>query len=178
MKFKSLTTAGLLVFAVAVSAGPAAKAGLALDDGIITAKIKSALVQEPATKAREVKVKTLNGVVQLSGFVASAEAKQRAEVIAGTTEGVTDVRNNLQIRAAATTRGEKFDDSTLATKVKAALIDNKATKAREIKVSSLRGVVQLSGFVTSIDEKVAASKVAANVRGVKNVENDLEIHSL
>jgi hyperosmotically inducible periplasmic protein len=178
MKFKLLTTAGLLLMSMAVSAGPATNAGLAVDDSIITAKVKSALLEEPATKARQVKVKTLHGVVQLSGFIDSAESKQRAEVIASTTEGVTDVHNYLKIRGAIPTVGEKLDDSVLTTKVKAALVDNETTKARQIKVSSSGGVVQLSGFVSSAEEKMAASKVAANVSGVKTVENDLEIRLL
>jgi BON domain len=98
MKIKSVLIAGSLLMAMAASAGPSTGAGLAVDDSIITAKIKSALVQEPATQARQVKVKTLHGVVQLSGFVDSTESRQRAEVIAGTTEGVTDVHNNLKVR--------------------------------------------------------------------------------
>ena len=178
MKYKTLSTAGLLVFAVAAWAGVGADTGLAVDDSIMTAKVKSALVQEPETKARQIKVKTVHGVVQLSGFVDSTESKQRAEGIAGTTEGVTDVHNYLKVRATSTTAGEKLDDSILTTKVKAALVDNKTTKAREIKVTSLGGLVQLSGFVASADEKMEASKVAATVSGVKNVENDLEVRSL
>ena len=103
MKHKTLSTAALLLFAAATWAGVGADTGLAVDDSIITAKVKSALVQEPATKARQIKVKTVHGVVQLSGFVDSAESKQRAEVIAGTTEGVSDVHNFLKVRGAATT---------------------------------------------------------------------------
>jgi hyperosmotically inducible protein len=181
MKSKLLAAAALTALlgcAAAEAAGPAASAGIAVDDSVITAKIKSALIEEPAAKARDIKVKTRGGTVQLSGFVDSPEAKQRAEVIASTTEGVSAVHNGLKIRAAPAAPGEKLDDSLLTTKIKAALVENPDTKAREIKVTSERGVVLLSGFVGSADEKMTASKVAAAVAGVKRVENNLEVKDL
>jgi len=178
MKHKTLSTAALLLFAAATWAGVGADTGLAVDDSIITAKVKSALSKSPRPRPARSRSRPCMASVQLSGIVDSAESKQRAEVIAGTTEGVSDVHNFLKVRGAATTVGEKLDDSVLTTKVKAALVDNKTTRRAEIKVSALRGVVQLSGFVTSAEEKMEASKVAANVSGVKNVENDLEVRAL
>ena len=106
MKQRLLAVAALMIFTGAAWAGPAATGGIAVDDSIITAKIKSALVEEAATKAREIKVKTLHGVVQLSGSVDSLESRQRAEVIASTTEGVSSVRNKLKVRAAANSPGK------------------------------------------------------------------------
>ena len=97
MKSQLSISAGLLL-AAAAWAGAAAEPGLAADDSIITAKVKSALIGEPTGKARQIKVKTVHGVVRLSGFVDTSVAKQRAEVIASTTEGVTDVEDNLKIR--------------------------------------------------------------------------------
>lgn len=71
--------------------------------------------------------------------------------------------------------GEYVDDSVLTTKVKAALLDDSATKARQINVETYRGVVQLSGFVDSSDERNAATRVARSVSGVEEVRNDLEL---
>jgi len=71
--------------------------------------------------------------------------------------------------------GEYVDDSVLTTKVKAALVDDPATKARQINVETFRGVVQLSGFVDSSAEKSAATQVARSVDGVREVRNDLEL---
>lgn len=64
------------------------------DKGIVT-KIKTALYADPLVKGTEVKVTSLNGVVQLSGFVDSEAAKQRAEQIAASTPDVAKVYNNL-----------------------------------------------------------------------------------
>ena len=173
----TLSTAALLFFGVCATAGAATTAGAAIDDSVITAKVKSSLVEDPKTKAHEIKVKTVNGTVQLSGFVDAPASKQRAQEIANATEGVTYVHNELKIGATETTMGRTADDSILTTKVKAALVKNPATKARDIKVTTLREVVQLSGFVDSPAEKVEASKVAASITGVKNVENDIAIKS-
>lgn len=64
-------------------------------DATITAKIKADLYKDPIVKGTEVTVTTLNGVVQLSGFVDSQQAKDRAGEIARSVSGVTDVHNDL-----------------------------------------------------------------------------------
>lgn len=75
------------------------------------------------------------------------------------------------------TAGQTIDDGTVTTRVKAALIKDEDTKARQINVETYRGVVQLNGFVDSDREKREASRVAKNVDGVRRVENNLEIRS-
>ena len=45
------------------------------------------------------------------------------------------------------TAGDVVDDNTVNASVKAALIENKTTKANNINVETYKGVVQLSGFV-------------------------------
>ena len=64
-------------------------------DKEIAAKIKTKMYTDPAVKGTEVKVQSLNGVVQLSGFVDSQAAKDRAGEIAASTPGVVKVYNNL-----------------------------------------------------------------------------------
>ncbi len=73
-----------------------------IDDATTTTKVKSAFVKDPLVKALDVKVDTFKGVVQLSGFVDTAEQKARAEQIAAGTTGVTTVRNNITIKSAST----------------------------------------------------------------------------
>jgi hyperosmotically inducible protein len=67
------------------------------DSSLITAKIKSKLVDDPITSVYRIKVNTFKGVVQLSGFVNTAREKQRAEVIAYSVEGVKKVENALLV---------------------------------------------------------------------------------
>jgi osmotically-inducible protein OsmY len=73
-------------------------AGEVVDDGVVTAKVKARLVDDPVTKAYQINVETFKGTVQLSGFVDSAEARSRAEQLAGAVGGVKDVENSLQVR--------------------------------------------------------------------------------
>lgn len=64
-------------------------------DAEITARVKTKMYKDPDVKASEVNVTTMNGVVQLSGFVDSEGAKARAGAIARETPGVLDVHNDL-----------------------------------------------------------------------------------
>jgi len=69
-----------------------------VDDAVITTKVKAAILEDPATKFLEVKVKTFKGEVQLSGFVSSREAANRAVELARGVKGVTSVKDDMQIK--------------------------------------------------------------------------------
>ncbi len=72
--------------------------GQYIDDSVITAKVKAALVDDPTTKATEINVETFKGVVQLSGFVTSQAAANRAVELAGGVSGVTSVKNDMRLK--------------------------------------------------------------------------------
>ena len=76
----------------------AANAGRVVDDSVITGKVKAALVADETTKAHQISVETFKGVVQLSGFVDTNEARTRATQVAQTVEGVKQVKNELALR--------------------------------------------------------------------------------
>ena len=69
--------------------------------------------------------------------------------------------------------GEFIDDSVITTKVKAAILEEPTLKSLQISVRSYKGVVQLSGFVDSVESSRRAEKVASGVPGVSKVANDL-----
>jgi hyperosmotically inducible protein len=73
-------------------------AGKAMDDSTITGKVKSALIDDPRTKAGDIKVETKNGVVQLSGFVSNQAQKDAAGAVAKSVEGVKSVANGLSVK--------------------------------------------------------------------------------
>jgi hyperosmotically inducible protein len=73
-------------------------AGAVLDDSVVTVKVKSALMTDGQTKASEIAVTTNKGVVQLSGFVDSADEQARATSVARTVEGVQSVVNDTSIK--------------------------------------------------------------------------------
>ena len=69
-----------------------------LSDTWITTKVKTALINDSLVKASEVNVETFKGIVQLSGFVSTAEAMDQAIALAGGIEGVTSVKNDMQLK--------------------------------------------------------------------------------
>lgn len=71
--------------------------------------------------------------------------------------------------------GEYVDDSVITTKVKSAIFNEPSLKVAEINVETFKGVVQLSGFVTSSDAANRAIALAKGVRGVKSVKNDMRL---
>ena len=73
--------------------------GAYLDDKVVTAKVKAALLKDPEVKALQVNVETYNGVVQLSGFVDKPEQISRAAEVAKGVEGVKSIKNDLNIRS-------------------------------------------------------------------------------
>jgi osmotically-inducible protein OsmY len=75
-----------------------ATAGRVIDDSVITGKVKAALVADSTTKAHQISVETFKGVVQLSGFVDSTDARSRAGQLAKEVEGVKTVKNDLELR--------------------------------------------------------------------------------
>lgn len=71
--------------------------------------------------------------------------------------------------------GEYLDDSIITGKVKAAIISDKDLSSAEINVETFKGVVQLSGFVSSQSDINKAVSVARDVNGVKSVKNDMRV---
>ena len=71
--------------------------------------------------------------------------------------------------------GEYVDDSVITTRVKAAILGTEGLKVAEINVETYKGVVQLSGFVSSTDDEYKAVRVAKGVTGVKSVKDDMRI---
>jgi osmotically-inducible protein OsmY len=71
--------------------------------------------------------------------------------------------------------GEYVDDSVITAKVKAEIFKDDSLKSSEINVETFKGVVQLSGFVTSQADIDRAVKVARTVKGVTSVKNDMRV---
>jgi hyperosmotically inducible protein len=180
VNYKSLIPAlvAALALGACVSTSTQESTGEYIDDAGITARVNTALIEDDTVKARQVDVETFRGVVQLNGFVDTAQAKARATEVARSVEGVQEVQNNLTVATGDRPVGEVVDDATITAKVKTALIGNEDTKAMQINVATREGVVQLSGFVDDLEEKSAAEQLARNVPGVVSVDNELEIKTM
>lgn len=71
--------------------------------------------------------------------------------------------------------GEYVDDAVITTKVKAAIFNEPTLKSTEINVETFKGVVQLSGFVSSQADINKAVSLARGVKGVVAVKNDMRL---
>ena len=73
-------------------------AGEVVDDTVIIASVKAALIDDQRTKANQIEVKANGGVVQLGGFVDSQAGKTAATEVARSVSGVKSVSNNIEIK--------------------------------------------------------------------------------
>lgn len=69
-----------------------------IDDSVVTANVKAAMVLQPELKASEINVETYKGAVQLSGFVSSQEDIDKAVAAARGIHGVKSVTNDMRLK--------------------------------------------------------------------------------
>lgn len=69
-----------------------------VDDSVITTKVKAAIFNEPTLKSAEINVETFKGAVQLSGFVSSQTAINKAAELARGVNGVKSVKNDMRVK--------------------------------------------------------------------------------
>jgi len=96
-------TSLLSIIAVAGIMGCASSAkhestGQYVDDTAITAKVKTAIFEQPTLKSAEINVETFKGVVQLSGFVSSQDNINTAMATARSVGGVSSVKNDMRVK--------------------------------------------------------------------------------
>ncbi|MFN0161877.1 MAG: BON domain-containing protein [Burkholderiales bacterium] len=179
----SLVSAGLAALLLvgcgkapeAVSAAPSTTVGTEIDDTVVTAAVKAAVLGDAHIKSFDLKVETRKGEVQLSGFVDNQEQVERALAVVRAVAGVKSVDNKLLLKGAPTTVGEKVDDGIVTTRVKAALLGDDRVKSFDIAVVTRKGEVQLSGFVDNQAQIDRALEVTRAVDGVGSVGNDMSI---
>jgi hyperosmotically inducible protein len=91
----------LMLIATLVACASTSKqegAGEYVDDSVITTKVKSLLASDDFLKSFQITVETYKGIVQLSGFVDSQKAIDKAGEIASGVKGVKSVKNNLNVK--------------------------------------------------------------------------------
>ncbi|MDP3137792.1 MAG: BON domain-containing protein [Burkholderiaceae bacterium] len=71
--------------------------------------------------------------------------------------------------------GQYMDDTAITARVKAAIFNEPNLKSAEINVETFKGVVQLSGFVSTSTEIRNAVSLTQSVSGVKSVKNDMRL---
>jgi hyperosmotically inducible protein len=154
---------------------PSTTVGTEIDDSVVTARVKAALLADPDVKSYGFKVDTRKGEVQLSGFVDSQTLIDHAIAVTRAVEGVKSIDNKVSVKGADTTVGNKVDDGIVTAKVKAALLADASVKSLDIAVVTRKGEAQLSGFVDNQGQIDRAIEVAHGVDGVRSVGNEMSI---
>jgi osmotically-inducible protein OsmY len=75
------------------------------------------------------------------------------------------------------TTGSYVDDTVVTTRVKSRFAEDRTVSAMAIQVETMKGVVQLSGFAKSSEEKARAEQIARAVPGVVDVRNDIIVRA-
>lgn len=88
----------IAVFVACASTSKQESTGEYVDDSVITTKVKSLLAADDFLKSFSISVETYKGTVQLSGFVVSQRALDKASQIAESVKGVRSVKNSLIVK--------------------------------------------------------------------------------
>jgi hyperosmotically inducible protein len=154
---------------------PTTTVGTQIDDTVVTARVKAALLADPTVKSYGFKVDTRKGEVQLSGFVDDQAHIDRALEITRAVPGVKNVDNKVSLKNADRTVGDKVDDGIVTARVKAAFVADASVKSLDIAVATRKGEVQLSGFVDNQGQIDHAIEVARGIEGVRSVSNQMSV---
>jgi osmotically-inducible protein OsmY len=144
-------------------------------DAWVTTKVKMSLLTSDGVSAANVHVDTVDGRVSLHGSVPTEAEKSRAEQLAGQIDGVTKVRNLLQVVAPANQAKTDATDAQVEERVKAALASDRALADSAITLQSVNaGVVLLSGKARTLSDAYRAVGVTAGVPGVRRVASEIQ----
>ena len=88
----------MVAFVACASTSKQESTGEYVDDSVITTKVKSLLAADDFLKSFEISVETYKGTVQLSGFVDSQKAIDKAVEITRSVNGVKSVKNDLSVK--------------------------------------------------------------------------------
>ncbi|HNY45446.1 MAG TPA: BON domain-containing protein [Casimicrobium sp.] len=89
--------------------------------------------------------------------------------------GVTIFGSGCAVVRSQESVGAYIDDTTITTQIKSRMASDTRVDAVAISVETLKGVVQLSGFAKSSEEKTVAEQIARDINGVRSVQNSIVI---
>jgi len=170
---KAKYSISLMVVAVALLAISMPVHASKTDDRIESSARKS-YVFKTYLKADDIKIKSKDGVVTLTGSVSEESHKSLAgETVAGL-PGVKTVDNRLEIKGE---RPVENSDTWLMMKVKTTLLFHRSVSGSKTEVTVKDGIVTLQGDATSQAQKDLTTEYAKDIDGVKDVKNEMMVSS-
>jgi osmotically-inducible protein OsmY len=138
-------------------------------DSDILKAVEDALFYDPRVLPFEIQVAVSSGTVTLSGTVNNLEAKQAAAADAENTIGVNRVNNNIKVRPAIIPSSED-----LKNRVATVFLNDPYIERFNLDISTFAGTVYLYGTVNTSWEKDRATLLAAGVKGVQSIINNID----
>ncbi|WP_236520020.1 BON domain-containing protein [Sandaracinus amylolyticus] len=143
-----------------------------IDDEDIGAALRRRLARDDALPPNAVAVAMAQGVATLTGTVPHLPAARRARAIAASTRGVVDVVSRIEVR------GPPREDESLEDDVRRAIRLDPAMADRAIEIEVHDAIVTLRSVVRTLTEARLAEEIAGSVRGVRAVQNDLQLEPM
>ena len=147
-------------------------------DAWMAFKIRSRLLVKGKVSVTTTTVAVHDGVVTLGGTANNVAQKELTEIYAKEIDWVKSVQNNIIVKDSPTmdeTAAEKIDDASITSQVKYALVSHEGTSGVKTKITTIEGVITITGEARSDAEKSLVTKLAQSVRGVKTVINDMTV---
>jgi osmotically-inducible protein OsmY len=141
-----------------------------ISDKMITDNVIQALLWDARVSPSRIVVKTKNGHVTLSGTVDNFHKKWSALDNALKISGVDEVIDDIKVKP-----NDSVDDAVLQDNIQKAISNDSRLEQLGIFCSVLEGCVSLSGKVNTYYQKLAAEESCRWVKGVVNVENEIEV---
>ncbi|MCX5806730.1 MAG: BON domain-containing protein [Proteobacteria bacterium] len=161
----------LMVAAVALLAISMPVHASKVDDRIESSARKS-YVFKTYLQADDIKIKSMDGVVTLTGTVSEESHKSLARETVANLAGVKSVDNKLEVKGESPAENS---DPWVTMKVKSALLFHRSVSGIKTEVNVKDGIVTLQGEATSQAQKDLTTEYAKDVDGVKDVKNDMTI---
>ncbi|NTW48643.1 MAG: BON domain-containing protein [Chlorobiales bacterium] len=148
-------------------------------DNWIGMKVKAELLFHSNVSGLKTEVNVKDGMVTLKGEASSQAQKELTTEYAKDIVGVKGVINELKVVTASQkqseTVGELIDDASITAQVKTTLMLHRSTGALRTTVTTTDGVVTLGGIAKNAAERGLASKVVADIHGVRSVIDNMTI---
>lgn len=149
--------------------GPRVESPDRLDDSKITEAVRRKLGNDPGIELAGIGVKTVDGIVELTGKAPDLLTKERIATLAALVRGVRAVSDRLELAL------EPRPDHQIRENVENNLALDPAADVLDVRVTVKDSVVTLRGEVQSWQEKQLAEYLAKGVDGVRGVVNELGI---
>lgn len=155
----------------------------ALADARLESRIGTTYALNSHLRANDLQVSVANGTATLTGTVEEEVSKDLAAQLATGVDGITNVDNQIQVKAdykptsqtGVRMYGAQVDDASTSAAVRSKMSWSERSGGHVATVTSVDGMVTLTGNAASEQDKQYLTRLATNTPGVRGVDNQLVI---